>query len=99
MGRVVLRPALFERLSAAGRVTEVSAPPGSGKTQLLRSWIAESGLARTRVGGAEVSDQDANYIVVHPGAAARDVLRLIDLVRSRVQERFNLQLEPDISVW
>jgi LuxR family transcriptional regulator, maltose regulon positive regulatory protein len=26
-------------------VTEVSAPPGSGKTLLLRSWIAESGLA------------------------------------------------------
>jgi LuxR family maltose regulon positive regulatory protein len=43
--RVVSRSALFERLSAAGRVTEVSAPPGSGKTLLLRSWIAESGLA------------------------------------------------------
>jgi LuxR family maltose regulon positive regulatory protein len=25
-------------------VTEVSAPPGSGKTYLLRSWIAEAGL-------------------------------------------------------
>ena len=42
---VVSRPGLFELLGAAGRVTEVSAPAGSGKTLLLRSWIGESGLA------------------------------------------------------
>lgn len=42
---VVLRRELFERLSAAGRVTEVSAPPGSGKTYLLRSGIRDAGLA------------------------------------------------------
>ncbi len=44
-GGVVYRPRLFERLDRAGRVTEVSAPAGSGKTVLLRSWISESGLA------------------------------------------------------
>jgi LuxR family transcriptional regulator, maltose regulon positive regulatory protein len=43
--QVVLRPALFERLGAAPRVTVVSAPPGSGKTVLLRSWSTEAGLA------------------------------------------------------
>ena len=42
---VVSRPGLFELLVAAGRVTEVSAPAGSGKTLLVRSWIGESGLA------------------------------------------------------
>jgi LuxR family transcriptional regulator, maltose regulon positive regulatory protein len=42
---VVSRPGLWERLGAAGRVTVVSAPPGSGKTVLLRSWIGEAGLA------------------------------------------------------
>jgi LuxR family maltose regulon positive regulatory protein len=35
---------LFERLSRAGRVTQVSAPAGSGKTFLLRSWIGAAGL-------------------------------------------------------
>jgi LuxR family transcriptional regulator, maltose regulon positive regulatory protein len=40
---VVSRPGLFGRLEAA-RVTVVSAPAGSGKTVLLRSWIAEAGL-------------------------------------------------------
>ncbi len=37
--------ALCERLDGAARVTVVSAPPGSGKTVLLRSWIADAGLA------------------------------------------------------
>ncbi|MGH7918490.1 MAG: AAA family ATPase, partial [Candidatus Dormibacteraceae bacterium] len=36
---------LFERLGAAARVTVVSAPAGSGKTVLLRSWIGEAGLS------------------------------------------------------
>ncbi|MHB1424235.1 MAG: UDP-N-acetylmuramate dehydrogenase [Gemmataceae bacterium] len=61
--------------------------------------IEQTGLARTRVGGVEVSDRDANYFIVHPGASSRDVLRLIDLVRSRVQERFNVDLEQEITVW
>jgi LuxR family transcriptional regulator, maltose regulon positive regulatory protein len=42
---VVFRPGLFELLGRARRVTEVSAPAGSGKTLLLRSWIGETGLA------------------------------------------------------
>ncbi len=42
---VVPRPALWDRLGAAARVTVVSAPPGSGKTVLLRSWISEAALA------------------------------------------------------
>ena len=43
---LVARPALFERLSAgyAGGATLISAPAGSGKTVLLRSWIEDAGL-------------------------------------------------------
>jgi UDP-N-acetylmuramate dehydrogenase len=61
--------------------------------------IAQAGLAGTKVGGAEVSERDANYLIAHPGATSRDVLRLIDLVRSRVLERFNAELELEITVW
>jgi LuxR family transcriptional regulator, maltose regulon positive regulatory protein len=43
---VVPRPALFGRLGGAARVIVVSAPPGSGKTVLLRSWISQAGLTR-----------------------------------------------------
>src|ERR1700759_1587646 len=42
-GGGVSRPGLFGRVEAA-RVAVVSAPAGSGKTVLLRSWIGEAGL-------------------------------------------------------
>jgi len=42
---VVSRPRLFGRLAAQARVSVVSAPPGSGKTVLLRSWISWAGVA------------------------------------------------------
>jgi LuxR family transcriptional regulator, maltose regulon positive regulatory protein len=45
LGGVVPRPGLFERLGESARVTVLSAPPGSGKTVLLRSWIGGPGLA------------------------------------------------------
>src|SRR5262249_27241699 len=44
-GGVVARPRPFGRLAAPARVIVVSAPPGSGKTVLLRSWIGQAGLA------------------------------------------------------
>jgi LuxR family transcriptional regulator, maltose regulon positive regulatory protein len=44
-GGIVSRRQLFRRLEEAERVTEVSAPAGSGKTCLLQSWIATAGLA------------------------------------------------------
>src|ERR1700742_2984200 len=43
-GGVVSRPGLFELLRTSARVTVVSAPPGSGKTVLLRSWTSQAGL-------------------------------------------------------
>ena len=44
-GGVVSRPRLFGRLGAQARVSVVSAPAGSGKTVLLRSWISWAGVA------------------------------------------------------
>ncbi len=70
-------------------------PAGLSAAALLE----QAGLAGTKVGGAQVSDRDANFIVAEPGTSARDVLRLLDLMRSRVEERFHLELELEISVW
>jgi UDP-N-acetylmuramate dehydrogenase len=61
--------------------------------------IEQAHLAGTRVGGAQISDRNANYIVAEPGTKARDVLRLIDLVRTKVDERFHVELELAMSVW
>jgi UDP-N-acetylmuramate dehydrogenase len=78
---------------AAGRIFKN--PRGSSAAVL----ISQAGLAGTRVGGAEISDRDANFILAQSGTSARDVLRLIDLVRSRVRERSAVELELEIAVW
>jgi LuxR family transcriptional regulator, maltose regulon positive regulatory protein len=41
---LVPRRSLFEQLGRGARVAEVTAPAGSGKTSLLRTWIRELGL-------------------------------------------------------
>ena len=51
------RCGLFERLGRAGRVTVVSAPAGSGKSVLLRSWVGAAGLAG-RAGWVAVLGQE-----------------------------------------
>ena len=56
-GGVVPRPGLWERLAAPARVTVVSAPAGSGKTVLLRSWIAAAGLAGRTAWVSAVRDE------------------------------------------
>src|SRR5260221_13589612 len=49
---IVSRRELFERLWEAGRVVHLTAPAGSGKTILLRSWIGEAGPAGSAAWGA-----------------------------------------------
>jgi UDP-N-acetylmuramate dehydrogenase len=61
--------------------------------------IEQAGVARQRVGGAEVSERNANYVVANPGATARDVLRLMDLLRSKVRERTGIDLSTELVVW
>jgi UDP-N-acetylmuramate dehydrogenase len=64
-----------------------------------QSLLEQAGLAGQKVGGAEVSERNANYIVANSGTTARDVLRLIDLMLSRVRERTGVELEQEIVVW
>jgi UDP-N-acetylmuramate dehydrogenase len=61
--------------------------------------IDQAGLKGTRIGNAEISDRHANFIVAHPGATAEDVMRLIDLARSKVTEQFGVDLELEIEIW
>jgi UDP-N-acetylmuramate dehydrogenase len=70
-------------------------PPGLNAGVL----IEQTGLVATKVGAAVVSERNPNYIVAETGATARDVLRLIELVRARVQERFHVELELALTVW
>ena len=61
--------------------------------------IDQTGLKGERVGNVEVSHRHANFFVTHPGATAREVLQLADLVRNRVAERMGVELETEIEIW
>lgn len=63
------------------------------------SLIEEAGLKGASIGGAQVSDRNANYIVAQPGATSGDVLRLIDLLRDQVLDRVGVELEIEIKIW
>lgn len=60
--------------------------------------IEAAGLKGTRIGQLEVSPVHANYLVNHGGAAARDALELIELVREKVHERLGIELEQEVRV-
>jgi LuxR family transcriptional regulator, maltose regulon positive regulatory protein len=90
---VVSRPGLFERLDAAGRVTEVSAPAGSGKTVLLRSWISGAGLAeRTGWVAVQGEERDPQRFWLSVFGALRDTAPGSTLVRP-------LTAAPDLDDW
>lgn len=61
--------------------------------------IDQAGLKGTTVGGAEVSQRHANFLIANEGTTSQDVLRLIDMVRSRVAERLGVELETELEIW
>jgi UDP-N-acetylmuramate dehydrogenase len=61
--------------------------------------IERAGLAKTRVGGAEISERNGNYLVAHPGTRSNDVLQLLDQVQKRVRDTSGLTLERELTVW
>lgn len=62
------------------------------------AMIDEAGLKGLSVGGAQVSEKHAGFIVNTGGATADDVRRLLELVRERVLARFGVLLEPEIKI-
>jgi len=61
--------------------------------------IDQAGLKGMRVGGAEVSQKHANFIVAHPGCHADDVKRLISIIKEKVWEKNEITLETEVQIW
>jgi UDP-N-acetylmuramate dehydrogenase len=70
-------------------------PPGDHAARLVESC----GLKGHAIGGAQVSERHANFIV-NPGRAARaaDIEALIGHVRRVVRERTGVDLEPEVRI-
>lgn len=58
--------------------------------------IEEAGLKGLQVGGAEVSQQHANFFVNSGDATASDVWQLLNTVRRRVKQHSGVELELEI---
>jgi UDP-N-acetylmuramate dehydrogenase len=69
-------------------------PPGDFAGRL----IEEAGLKGQRIGGAEVSQVHANFIVNKGGATASDILELKNTIQQKVRERSGVWLEPEVKI-
>jgi UDP-N-acetylmuramate dehydrogenase len=60
--------------------------------------LDRAGLKGRREGDAEISSVHANFIVNKGHASSDDVLKLIDLARDTVREKFDVELELEVHV-
>jgi UDP-N-acetylmuramate dehydrogenase len=73
--------------------------PATGVRISAGKVIDDAGLKGTRVGGALVSGQHGNFIVVEPGARAADVMELAALVAAETFARTGVRLEREVVFW
>jgi LuxR family transcriptional regulator, maltose regulon positive regulatory protein len=89
----VSRPVLLKRLGGPARVMVVSAPAGSGKTVLLRSWLGQAemdGRAAWVPGGR--GERDSQRFWVSVAGALRQTSAAAGLVRA-------VTGAPDLDAW
>ena len=67
-------------------------PPGDYAGRL----IEQAGLKGTCVGGAEVSQKHANFILNQNRASSRDVVSLVKHIKKTIVSTSNIALEPEI---
>lgn len=67
-------------------------PPGDHAARLIEA----EGLKGYRIGGAQVSEKHANFIINTGEASAADIRALIDLVQRRVEDATGVRLVPEV---
>lgn len=88
------RRALKQPLDLPSAGSTFRRPPGHYAGDLIQ----RAGLRGFTIGGAQVSEKHAGFIVNRGGATARDVLALIAHVQKEVERQFGVWLEPEIKV-
>lgn len=92
----------MDELAAKRREKQPLEWPSAGSTfkrpegRFAAALIEECGLKGTRVGGAQVSEKHAGFLVNRGGATADDVRRLIARVQETVLARTGVALEPEV---
>ena len=60
--------------------------------------IQDAGLKGRSVGGAQVSELHAGFIINTGGAKSSDIIELMHIVQQEVLDRFGVQLEPEVRI-
>ena len=60
--------------------------------------IDDAGLRGYRVGGAMVSEKHCGFVINYDNATATDVINLMKDVQTKVKEKFDVQLEPEVRI-
>lgn len=60
--------------------------------------IMDSGLMGHSIGGAQVSDKHAGFIINKGGASCSDVLELMEFVRETVYNKYGVTLDPEVKM-
>ena len=61
--------------------------------------IDACGLKGRRSGRAIISQIHGNFILNLGSAKSRDVLKLVELAKKSVKNKFKIELEPEIKIW
>ena len=61
--------------------------------------IQDTGLRGYRVGGAQVSEKHAGFVVNRENATAADIRQVIADVQERVRDASGVTLEPEVRLW
>lgn len=69
-------------------------PPGHYVGQM----IEQLGLKGFRIGGAQVSQKHAGFIVNTGNATSKDVESLLNLIKTKVKESFDVDLQPEVVI-
>ncbi|MCL2285653.1 MAG: UDP-N-acetylmuramate dehydrogenase [Firmicutes bacterium] len=69
-------------------------PPGHFAGKLIQ----DSGLKGFTIGGAQVSEKHAGFVINIGNATAQDIFDVIKAVRNRVYDNFNIWLEPEVKL-
>lgn len=69
-----------------------------GENFISAKLIDDAGLKGYKIGGAQVSEKHAGFIVNTGNATAQDVIELIEYVKKVVFEKFRIKLETEIEI-
>lgn len=69
-----------------------------GKNFITAQLIDECGLKGYTVGGAQVSTKHAGFVVNTGNATASDVIKLVEIIKQKIQEKFNKDIDLEIEI-